>query len=70
MARTPASVASTKKGLLKKHSRGARRGNGLKRITEYCRKLGVKLTILSQYGCVTFNTTGVQEEDILFLVEN
>lgn len=58
-----ASLASTKKGfILKTLERGARRGNGLKRITDYSKKLGIKLNILSQRGCVSFHENGEIDE--------
>lgn len=54
-----APVASEKKGIfLKTHERGARRGNGLKRVTDKLKTLGIHLNILSQYGCVSFSTDG------------
>jgi len=51
--------ASQKKGhLIKKYSRGARRGNGLERIRGVCRKLSIPFTILSHYGYLFIDGQG------------
>lgn len=52
--------ASTKNEgvFIKKYSKGARRGNGLKRILNTCKECGVQLSVLSHYGYVIFDNDG------------
>lgn len=40
------------------YERGARRGNGLKRIRETCKKLNIQFTILSHYGYIMLDGSG------------
>lgn len=42
----------------RRYGRGARRGNGLNRICDCCKRLGIELTILSHCGCVSFDSSG------------
>jgi anti-sigma regulatory factor (Ser/Thr protein kinase) len=42
----------------KKYEKGAHRGNGLKRITSTCEKLGIPFTILSHHGYVFLDASG------------
>lgn len=54
--------ASTKERtnlVLKQYKRGARRGNGLKRVMDTCKMLRIPLTIVSGEGAVEINEKGV-----------
>lgn len=46
----------------KKLPRGAKRGNGLKRISATCKKLGIKLSILSHHGYLFLDENGNERE--------
>lgn len=48
----------TREGFRMRYSSGSRRGNGLKRIQDCCKKLGIELTILSQNGCISLDCSG------------
>lgn len=51
--------ATTKKGfIVKRYERGARRGNGLKRINKTCCKLKIGFTILSHNGYLNIDQSG------------
>jgi len=52
--------ASQKSGLfIESYERGSRRGNGLKRISVTCKKLGVPIAILSHKGYIVIDGNGV-----------
>ncbi|PKM78424.1 MAG: hypothetical protein CVU90_02695 [Firmicutes bacterium HGW-Firmicutes-15] len=44
--------------ILKQYEKGSRRGNGLSRIRDTCRKLGINLSILSQNGYALLDSSG------------
>jgi anti-sigma regulatory factor (Ser/Thr protein kinase) len=46
------------KGLRKRYKRGARRGNGLKRVRATCQQLGIGWHLLSHFGCVAIDPLG------------
>lgn len=43
---------------IKKHERGARKGNGLKRMTDCCKELNIGLSILSHKGYIVLDDSG------------
>lgn len=47
-------------------NRGARRGNGLKRIAKACKELNIDFSILSHYGCINIDGKGVLQECLSF----
>jgi len=52
-------AAPLKEGrFIKRYQIGARRGNGLKRIRDTCKLLGIPFSILSHYGYIFFSANG------------